>query len=135
MSAFRLAVSVAFLWALPALAQTPTDSALIAALRQGGNVVVLRHGATHADQKDAKPFDPADTVHQRQLNDQGRTTARAMGEALHDLKVPVSEVQSSQYNRAVETGTLLAFGKVNAVAALNEGGTTSMAQGNDVQGA
>jgi broad specificity phosphatase PhoE len=135
MSAFRLVASVAFLWALPALAQTPNDADLIAALRQGGNVIVLRHGATHADQKDAKPFDPADTVHQRQLNDQGRATAKAMGDALHGLKVPVSQVQSSEYNRAVETGNLLGFGKVNAVAALNEGGTTSMAQGNDVQGA
>src|SRR5215813_9814710 len=122
MSAFRLAVSVAFLWALPALAQTPTDSALIAALRQGGNVIVLRHGATHAEQKDAKPFDPADTVHQRQLNDQGRATAKAMGDALRDLKVPISQVESSQYNRAVETASLLGFDKMSAVEALNEGG-------------
>ena len=135
MSAFRLVVSLAFLWALPALAQTPNDADLIAALRQGGNVIVLRHGATRADQKDAKPFDPADTVHQRQLNDQGRATAKAMGDALRDLKVPVSQVQSSEYNRAVETGSLLGFGKVSAVDALNEGGTTSMAQGDDVQGA
>ena len=135
MSAFRLAVSLAFLWALPALAQTPNDADLIAALRQGGNVIVLRHGATRADQKDAKPFDPADTVHQRQLNDQGRATAKAMGDALRDLKVPVSQVQSSEYNRAEETGNLLGFGKVSTVGALDEGGTTSMAQGNDVQGA
>jgi broad specificity phosphatase PhoE len=134
MSAFRLVVSIAFLWALPALAQTPKDSALIATLRHGGNVIVLRHGATHADQTDAKPFDPADTVHQRQLNNQGRATAKAMGEALRTLKVPVSGVQSSQYNRAVETAALLDFGLVIATAALNEGGTTSMAQGNDVQG-
>jgi phosphohistidine phosphatase SixA len=134
MSAFRLVLSIAFLWALPAFAQTPIDPALIAALRQGGNVIVLRHGATHSDQADAKPFDPADTVHQRQLNDQGRATAKAMGEALHSLKVPVSQVQSSQYNRAVETGNLLGFGKVSAVAALNEAGTTTMAQGNESQG-
>src|SRR5262249_28033270 len=123
------------LWALPALAQTPIDPALIAALRQGGNVIVLRHGATHADQADAKPFDPADTVHQRQLNDQGRLTARAMGDALRDLKVPVSVIQSSKYHRAVETGILLGLGKVDATGALNEGGTTTMAQGNDGQGA
>src|SRR5215472_13697033 len=134
MSAFRLVVSVALLWALPAFAQTPIDPALIAALRQGGNVIVLRHGATHADQTDGKPFDPADTVHQRQLNDQGRATAKAMGDALHSLKVPVSQVQSSQYNRAVETSNLLGFGTVVTTAALNEGGTTTMAQGHEGQG-
>src|SRR5262249_33914618 len=133
--AFRFVVPVALLWALPAFAESPTDTALIAALRTAGNVIVLRHGATHSDQVDAKPFDPSDIVHQRQLNDQGRATAKAMGEALRGLKVPVSEVQSSQYNRAVETGTLLGFGKVSATDALNEGGTTPMAQGNAGQGA
>jgi phosphohistidine phosphatase SixA len=134
--ALRVSLFVVLLSALPAVAQTPTDAAVIAALRPGGNVIVLRHGATHADQVDAKPFNAADTVHQRQLNDQGRATAKAMGDALRGLKVPVSEIQSSQYSRAVETGTLLGLGKVNATGgALNEGGTTTMAQGNDVQGA
>src|SRR5262245_31077670 len=135
MPAFRFVVSVILLWALPALAETPTDQALIAVLREGGNVIVLRHGATHADQVDAKPFDPMDIVHQRQLNDQGRATARAMGEALKALGVAVSEVRSSQYNRAVETAILLNLGEVGTTAALNEGGTTSMAQGNADKGA
>ena len=58
-----------------------------------------------------------------------------MGDALRGLKVPVSEVQSSQYYRAVETGTLLGAGKVSTAAALTEGGTTAMTQGNDGQGA
>jgi phosphohistidine phosphatase SixA len=135
MSAVRFAACLAFLWALPALAQTPIDSQVVAALRQGGNVIVLRHGDTQADQVDAKPFNPADTVHQRQLNDEGRATAKAMGNALHRLKVPVAAVQSSQYNRAVETGTLLGFGTVSTTPALNEADTTTMAQGNDGQGA
>ncbi len=132
LSALRLFAFIVFLWALPALAQSPR---WIDALRDGGYVIVLRHGATHADQVDAKPFNAADTVHQRQLNDQGRATAKAMGDALRSLKVPVSEIRSSQYNRAVETGALLGVGKVIATDALNEGGTTTMAQGNDVQGA
>ena len=132
LSTLRLSAFIAILWALPALAQSPS---WIAALRDGGYVIVLRHGTTHADQIDAKPFDAADTVHQRQLNDQGRATAKAMGNALCRLNVPVSEIRSSQYNRAVETGTSLGLGKVSATEALNEGGTTTMAQGNDVQGA
>jgi broad specificity phosphatase PhoE len=130
--ALRLSAFIAFLWVLPALAQSP---GWIDALRDGGYVIVLRHGATRADQVDAKPFNAADTVHQRQLDDQGRATAKAMGDALRSLKVPVAEVRSSQYNRAVETGALLDLGKVRPTDALNEGGTTTMAQGNDVQGA
>ena len=120
---------------LPLTASAQIDPALIPALRAGGIVIVMRHGATRADQVDPKPFDPSDVVHQRQLNDQGRATAKAMGEALRSLKVPVSEIQSSQYNRAVETGTLLGLGRVNPTDALNEGGTTTMAQGNAGQGA
>jgi phosphohistidine phosphatase SixA len=120
---------------LPFTALAQADPALVPALRAGGNVIVVRHGATRADQVDSKPFDPSDIVHQRQLNDEGRATARAMGGALRRLNVPVSEIQSSQYNRAVETGTLLGLGKVSATDALNEGGTTTMAQGNAGQGA
>ena len=120
---------------LPLAVSAQVDPGLIPTLRAGGNVIVLRHGATRDDQVDAKSFDASDIVHQRQLSDQGRATAKTMGEALHSLKVPVSEVQSSQYNRAVETGTLLGFGKVSATDALNDGGTTTMAQGNSGQGA
>jgi phosphohistidine phosphatase SixA len=125
---------IAFLWALPTWAESPTDAALIAALRAGGNVIVLRHGATHVDQVDAKLFDPSDVVHQRQLNDLGRATATAMGEALRRLGVKVSGVQTSLYNRAVETGTLLGFGKVHPTTALSEGGTTPMTAGSERQG-
>jgi len=130
----RLAVLFVFFWALPAFAQSPAAPAWIGQMREGGFVIVMRHGATHADQADAKPFDPSDIVHQRQLNDQGRATARIMGAVLHGMEVPVSEVKTSQYNRAVETATLLGVGKVSPTEALNEGGTTSMAQGNDVKG-
>jgi broad specificity phosphatase PhoE len=124
-----------FAFFLPLAVSAQVDPGPIPALRAGGNVIVLRHGATRDDQVDAKPFDPSDIVHQRQLSDQGRATAKAMGEALHSLNVPISEVRSSQYNRAVETGTLLGFGKVSPTEALTEGGTTTMGQGNASQGA
>jgi phosphohistidine phosphatase SixA len=129
----RVSLFVVLLSALPAAAASPTDAALIAALREGGNVIVLRHGATRADQVDAKPFDPSDIVHQRQLNDQGRATARIMGAALHSMDVPVSEVQTSLYHRAVETGTLLGYGKVSATEALTEGGMAPGANGVDLR--
>src|SRR5690349_670615 len=107
--ALRLSVFILLVSALPALAQSPAAPAWIGQLREGGFVVVMRHGATHADQVDAKPFDPSDIVHQRQLNDQGRATARIMGAALHGMEVPVFEVRTSLYHRAVETGMLLGY--------------------------
>lgn len=106
--------------AVPAVAQS--DTSLIAALRGGGTVIVLRHGATHSDQADTNPLDLADRSHQRQLNDSGRAAARAMGDALRALKVPVGKVQTSMFYRAVETGTLLGFGEVSSTPDISEGG-------------
>ena len=118
----RLCVLLVLFWALSAFAESPTDAALIAALREGGNVIVLRHGATFTDQADTNPLDPKDTAHQRQLNDAGKAAAKAMGDALHTLKVPVGQVTTSQFQRAVDTGTLLGFGAVTPTADISEGG-------------
>ncbi len=119
----RLAGFVALLWVVPGLAQSPpTAPAWVAALRDGGYVIILRHGATYSDQADTNPLDPKDTAHQRQLNDAGRAAAKSMGDALRTLKVPVGKVQTSQFQRAVETGTLLGFGEVSPTADLAEGG-------------
>ena len=115
----RCAVVFALLWASGAVAQSP---AWIAALQQGGHVIVVRHGATFPDQADTNPLDPKDTVHQRQLNDSGRALAKAMGEAMRKLKIPVGQVQTSLFQRAVDTGTLLGFGTVSSTVDLAEGG-------------
>jgi phosphohistidine phosphatase SixA len=121
---FRLAGFLALLWVVPSLAQSaPTAApAWVAALRDGGYVIVVRHGATYADQADTNPLDPKDTAHQRQLNDAGRAAAKSMGDALRKLKIPVGKVQTSQFQRAVETGTLLGFGEVSSTADIAEGG-------------
>src|ERR1700722_12102882 len=120
----RLAGFVALLWVVPALAQsTPAAApAWVAALRDGGDVIVLRHGATYAHKRNTNPLDPKDAAHQRQLNDAGRAAAKSMGDALRTLKIPVGKVQTSQFQRAVETGTLLGFGEVSSTADIAEGG-------------
>src|SRR6201988_265619 len=80
------------------------------ALRQGGHVIVFRHGATHQDQADTDPLNPKNVAQQRQLNDEGRALAKSIGEAMHKLRIPDSQVQTSQFQRAVDTGTLMGFG-------------------------
>jgi phosphohistidine phosphatase SixA len=94
----------------------------IKALRGGGLVIVFRHGATHQDQADTDPLNIANVAQQRQLNDQGRALARTIGEAMRKLGIPVGQVVTSQFNRAVETGTLLGFGAVTSTADISEGG-------------
>jgi phosphohistidine phosphatase SixA len=107
----------------PAHAQVdPGNMEAVMALRGGGHVIVFRHGATHADQADTDPLNPTNIDKQRQLNDQGRALARQIGEAMRKLQIPVGRVVTSQFNRAVETGTLLGFGAVTPTADITEGG-------------
>lgn len=118
-----LALLVALLAAPSAGAQVdPGMMEAVKALRGGGHVIVLRHGATHADQADTDPLNPANIAQQRQLNDQGRALGRSIGEAMRKLNIPVGSVQTSLFNRAVETGTLLGFGAVTSTADITEGG-------------
>jgi phosphohistidine phosphatase SixA len=99
--------------------------ALIAALKQGGYVLVLRHVATDDSQKDVYPFKFDDMAAQRQLNDTGRSLARKLGEALRKLGVPIGEVFTSQLNRAVETGRLVGGNDVSPIEALTDSGAGS----------
>src|ERR1700704_2490865 len=125
MSVIRLALFCALLGLLPAAAngQPATSQAeWIDALRQGGHVIVFRHGATFSDQADTDPLNPANVAKQRQLNDEGRALAKSIGESMRKLKIPVGQVQTSMFQRAVDTGTLLGFGEVKASADITEGG-------------
>ena len=110
------------LWLLPASQIAQSQTEWVAALRQGGHVVILRHGATHQDQADTDPLNLQNIAKQRQLNDQGRELARSIGDSMRKLKIPVGQVITSMFNRAVETGTLLGFGAVTTTADVSEGG-------------
>lgn len=82
---------------------------LVDALRDGGHVLYLRHAETPDDGTD-QPGSLGDCSRQRLLNDAGRADARALGEAVRALEVPVGEVLASPYCRTVETAEL-AFGR------------------------
>ncbi len=98
---------------------------LISALKQGGYVLVFRHGATDESQKDVYPFKFDDMTAQRQLSDRGREMARDMGAAIRKLGIPVGEVYTSRLNRAVETGKLLTEKDVTPVDALTDSSAAS----------
>src|SRR5687767_12293330 len=91
-----------------AAARASEPQGVAAALKQGGYIIVFRHGATDDSQKDIYPFRFDDMRAQRQLSDKGRETARAIGGALKELGIPLGEVYTSKLNRAVETGKLIA---------------------------
>jgi phosphohistidine phosphatase SixA len=113
----------------PAHAQTPATSpaALVRALKQGGYVVVMRHAASPQTPPSAEAANPDNTARERQLDDAGRRTAVAMGEAIKAKGVPVGEVWSSPTYRALETARLAGFSGVKAAPELGEGGANMQA--------
>jgi broad specificity phosphatase PhoE len=119
----RLRLLLLFIALLPAIAFSRAAQAdWIDDVRQGGYVIVIRHGATFSNQADTDPLNIKNVAAQRQLNDQGRAQAKAMGEAMRTLKIPVGTVITSMFQRAVETGTLFGFGEVKSTFDVSEGG-------------
>jgi phosphohistidine phosphatase SixA len=125
MSVIRLALFCALVGLLPGAANSQPAAwraEWIDALRQGGHVIVFRHGTTYSDQADTDPLNPANVAKQRQLNDGGRALAKSIGESMRKLGIPVGQIQTSMFQRAVDTGTLLGFGEVKASPDISEGG-------------
>jgi hypothetical protein len=73
---------------------------LIAALRSGGYVILMRHASSPRNTPEAAQADVENVQRERQLDDEGRASARAMGEALRRLHIPIGEVLSSPTYRA-----------------------------------
>ncbi len=113
----------ALLTFLPVMASSePLPAELIDDLRLGGYVIVFRHGATVSDQANTDSMSRRNSSTQRQLTEAGRAQAKAIGESMRKLKIPVALVLTSPIQRAVDTGNLLGFGAVTATADLAESG-------------
>jgi len=91
-------------------------------LRLGGYVIVIRHCATFSNQADTDPLNIKNVAAQRQLSEQGRAQAKAIGQSMRRLGIPVGMVVTSHFQRAVETGTLMGYGDVTPTADVAEGG-------------
>src|SRR6516162_8736976 len=99
-----------------------SDQEIAQALRAGGLVIVLRHGATFPDRADTDPLNLDNIAAQRNLNDKGKMLAKQFGAALREAGVPVGTVYTSKYNRAYETAVLAGFKDIEKTADLIEGG-------------
>jgi broad specificity phosphatase PhoE len=128
------AVACGLLAMIPAVApaQVPADDkALATALRAGGLVILIRHGATFADQADTDPLNHDNVAAQRQLNDKGKALAKTFGEALRQAGVPIGKVYTSKFNRAYETATIAGFTDIEKTSDLTEGGLVVSPREND----
>jgi len=115
-------------------AQALHGEALVKALRQGGYVIVMRHTSSPREAPDKKTANADNLKIERQLDEEGRATATAMGKALRELKIPVSEVLASPTYRALETVRYAQLGNPRTYEELGDGGQ-SMQGGTDAQAA
>lgn len=91
---------------------------LIKVMKSGGHILMIRH-AYAPGSGDPANFKIGDCATQRNLNNRGRTQARAIGEWLRSKGIKDAKVYSSQWCRCQETATLLDLGPVAELPALN----------------
>jgi broad specificity phosphatase PhoE len=99
----------------PALVQAQTQAQetnpdFWALLRQGGNVLLMRHAQTVPGIGDPPNFKLGDCSTQRNLNEVGREQSRRVAAAFQRENIALDEVRSSAWCRCVETAKL-AFGR------------------------
>ena len=103
-------------------AQTVDVKALAETMKHGGYVIVFRHGATNRDQADTDPLNHDDVSKQRLLSESGKELAMQVGASFKALQVPIGNIYTSRFNRAVETGKLIGGSEVTSTLDLTEGG-------------
>src|SRR6478736_2729385 len=94
--------------------------ALLSALRAGGFILYFRHTSTDFGQNDERMTGYEDCATQRNLTDAGRAEARAIGDEIRALGIPIGEVLASPFCRTMETARLV-FGRATATPAVRGG--------------
>ena len=104
------------------------DAALARALANGGVVLVMRHAKTETATDEVEVL--GDCSRQRNLSDEGREQAQAIGRDVEALGVPVDEVRASPLCRAKETAEI-AFGRAEVDRTLVSPGVTGTVADDD----
>ena len=94
------------------------------ALRRGGYVIYFRHTSTDFGQNDEGMTSYDDCTKQRNLTEQGRAEARAIGAAIAKLQIPIGDVLASPFCRTLETARLI-FGRATTSPAVRGGPATT----------
>jgi phosphohistidine phosphatase SixA len=110
-----------------AVAEPLSKPALLASLRHGGLIILMRHASAPTVAPDAAHANKDNASAERQLDDSGVASARAMGEALRRLRIPIGSVLSSPTYRALETVKYAQLGKAVTLPELADGGASMQA--------
>jgi len=126
-----LAIAAAMLAAAPGLSQLPAARIpeprieggrlgaaylpLIEEMRRGGLVLLFRHDRTEITGLwDYEPYEAGRCDRERRLSEAGQASARAIGQALRQMAIPVTRVIASTYCRAIESAAYM-FGGAHEI--------------------
>ena len=128
-------IVLAFSQAVPAAAGAAAApaTALLAALQKGGYVLVMRHAQSPDAPPTAREAESDNGAQERQLSPKGKASARALGRALHELKIPIGQIYSSPTYRTRETVRLAGLGTPQLVPELGEAAAGMHATASQVQ--
>jgi phosphohistidine phosphatase SixA len=90
-----------------AFATSVSQTEMIAALKSGGHVLLLRHAQTVPGVGDPPNFKLTDCTTQRNLSEEGRSQAKRIGEALRTQGVAFARTMTSQWCRCKDTASLI----------------------------
>ena len=100
-------------------AATAADADIWTKLKQGGYVILVRHGPTDSMTHSTHPrAEFENCVGQNNLSPEGQAEAKRMGRAFKKKRIPIGEVLSGPYCRVQDTARI-AFGKVRVWDALD----------------
>lgn len=118
---YRSACALTAIWLTAgAVALAQPAPPVIAALKAGGLVLVMRHA--HAPQQPPAPEDaaPGNTTIERQLDARGAKDAAAIGQGLRAFAIPIRAVLVSPAFRARQTATQVGFADAAATPELGD---------------
>ena len=133
--AWRFPLVFALMTAMPAFSDPLSAQNLLAALRAGGNVILMRHASSPRQPPDSTIAEPDNPQLERQLDESGRVSAQDLGNALRHLRIPVGQVFSSPTYRALETIKLAHMGAPITFPELGDSGRSMTADDTGTRGA
>ncbi len=114
----HLAILLGFL-VMAASADAADNAALWAKLKDGGRVALVRHAATPGGFGDPPGFRLEDCATQRNLTEQGRSQAAALGAQFRLQQIRVEKLLSSQWCRCRDTAALMDLAAIEPAPTFN----------------
>jgi len=100
-------------------ADAADDTAAWAVLRGDGHVALIRHASAPGPAGDPAGYKLDDCATQRNLSEQGRAEARALGERFRTQQVKVGKILSSEWCRCRQTAELMNIGPIEDAPTFN----------------